>query len=125
MAARRQPRGRGGKFVRKTARRASSGTRAASSYVRRRSGKMDWKRILIRGAGYGLAASIGGYVIGRALGRPIAAELGQRGGAIIASKYGGWQGQVAFQVADALFDRGIVQRQLGGLSIQSGTVNTA
>ena len=89
---------------------------------RRRRGT-DWKRILIKGAGFGLATSIGGYMLGRAMGRPILSELGQRGGAVIASKFGGWEGQLAYQVADALLDRGLVQSSLGGVNVQSGTVN--
>lgn len=86
----------------------------------RRRGGMSWKPLL-KAAAYGLGISIGGYYAGRAMGRPVIGELGQRGAAVMASKVGGWKGQIAFQLADALFDRGVIQRQLGLTGVQSGT----
>lgn len=111
-------------------RRARTRTRTVTRYVRRGAGRMrrgrrrsagtPWKKILM-GAGYGLATSIGGYYLARATGRPIVGELGQRGASVIAAKKGGWKAVIAYQVADALFDRGVIQRQTG-LQLQSGTI---
>lgn len=84
--------------------------------------KLNW-RSMIRGALWGTAASVGGYYLGNYSNRPILGEVGQRGGAVLAAKKGGWQGVLGFQLIDAAFDRGIVQRRLGISGLQSGTVN--
>lgn len=62
---------------------------------------------LVLGAAAGLAVSLGMNYLGPRTGlAPIQqAEIGQRGGAIAASHFGGTIGQIGFQVGDALLDR--------------------
>lgn len=59
----------------------------------------------LKGAGVGLALSIGLGYAGRYLNQPMLAEVGQRAGSIAASYVGGTTGQTAYQIADAAFDR--------------------
>ena len=53
----------------------------------------------------GMAVSIPLTMYGQKTGNPMLIEAGQRGGAIAASALGGTTGQVAYQVADTIFDR--------------------
>ena len=87
---------------------------------------MNWMRVL-KAAGIGVGLSVGsGFVAGRAGAQaPLVRELGQRGGAIAASKFGGTAGQMAFQVADALLDRYLARGtgiNIGGSRVTSGTL---
>lgn len=79
---------------------------------------MNWKRI-VKGAGFGLALSVGSNLVGRhmirnaspgdtnnAIRRAVqVADIGQRGGAVVAAKFGGWQGVLAYQIGDWVIDR--------------------
>ena len=57
------------------------------------------------GTAAGLAVSIGLTMLGKRMGQPMLAELGQRGGAIAATHFGKTPGQIGYQIGDAMFDR--------------------
>ena len=88
---------------------------------------MDWKR-LAKGAGFGLAVSVGANFVGRELVRRgqtmglYAPEVGQRVGSVVSAKFGGWQGNALFQLADAVIDRYITPRNRAFSSGTQGAV---
>jgi len=69
----------------------------------------------------GMAVSIPLTIYGQRTNNPMLIEAGQRGGAIVASAIGGTTGQIAYQAADAIFDR-FVQVNGQGISGGSGQV---
>jgi len=79
---------------------------------RRREGEMYAKKIL-KGVGAGLAVAVPLSLFARYSGRPELFELGERAGAVAASKFGGTWGQVGFQAADAMVER-VIPRIAGG-----------
>jgi len=92
---------------------------------------VNWKRIA-KGAAFGLAASVGGAFLARRqfqnattdAGRNQAlaiAQLGQRGGSVVAAKFGGWQGVLGFQLADYIIDRYNINRTNQQRFFGSGT----
>jgi len=91
-------------------RRASSrlgGFRKGGKY-RRRPQKNDLKRYgkqFLYGTAAGLAVSIPLTLAAKYLSRPELMEVGQRAGAVVASKAGGPVGEIGYQVTDAIFDR--------------------
>jgi len=75
---------------------------------KRRPKKNDLKRYgkqLAFGTIAGLAVSIPLTLAAKYFNRPELMEVGQRAGAVIASKAGGPVGEVGYQVTDAIFDR--------------------
>lgn len=103
------------------ARRRNS-TRTITRYIKKRSRrprKNDLKKYgtkSIKGL-LGLAVSVPLTIYGQKTGNAMLIEAGQRGGAIVASALGGTTGQVAYQIADAVFDRFVVS----GGNIVSGS----
>lgn len=69
----------------------------------------------------GLVVSIPLTMYGQRTNNPMLIEAGQRGGAIVASAIGGTTGQVAYQAADAIFDR-FVTVNGSGISGSNGQV---
>jgi len=95
--------------------RFSGFTRAVS---RRRPHKNDLKRygkLAAYGTIGGLAVSIPLTLAAKYFNRPELMEVGQRAGAVIASKAGGPVGEIGYQVTDAIFDR-LVFYQGSGIS---------
>ena len=99
-------------------RRAAPRKAAAAPRRRRRDQGMSMVKKAAKGGLIGIAASIGMTIVGQRLGQPLLAEAGQRGGAILASKFGGTAGQAAYQVLDAAFDRVV---SVPGYGTVSGT----
>ncbi len=101
-------------------RRAStrfSGFKKGGKY-RRRPQKNDLKRYAKHfgyGAAAGLLVSVPLTLAAKYWNRPELMEVGQRAGAVIASKAGGPVGEIGYQVTDAIFDR-FVFYQGGGIS---------
>jgi len=78
---------------------------------RRRPQKNDLKRYgkqAAYGTLAGLAVSIPLTLAARYFNRPELMEVGQRAGAVIASKAGGPVGEIGYQISDAIFDRFVV-----------------
>ena len=87
---------------------------------------MGWKRIA-KGAAIGTAVSVAGYLGGRYLALNqsdprylIMQEAGQRIGSVASAKWGGWAGNAAYQLVDALVDR-YVNNRAGTGRFGSGT----
>jgi len=101
-------------------RKASSrlgGFRKGGKY-RRRPQKNDLKRYgkqFLYGTAAGLAVSIPLTLAAKYFNRPELMEIGQRAGAVIASKAGSPVGEIGYQVTDAIFDR-VVFYQGAGVS---------
>jgi len=91
-------------------RRASNrfaGFRKGGKY-RRRPQKNDLKKYgkaAVYGTVAGLAVAIPLTLAAKYFNRPELMEVGQRAGAVIASKAGGPVGEIGYQVTDAIFDR--------------------
>jgi len=86
-------------------------TSVRQSIGRRRPKRNDAKRLAKKaglGAAAGMAVAIPISLAARHLNRPEFVEVADRGGAIAASALGGTAGVIAYQVADALFDRFVV-----------------
>lgn len=66
-----------------------------------------------KGALAGLAVAVPLSLFARYSGRPELFELGERAGAVAASKFGGTWGQVGFQALDAAVER-LIPRIAGG-----------
>ena len=117
MAARRQT-------TRAPPRRRST-SKPAPRRRRSMTGKINWKRIA-KGAGFGIGVSILGNFLGRRaaaqgnLGRGVQyADLGQRAGSVVAAKFGGWEGNAAYQLGDYIIDRWVTSN--AGAQFGSGT----
>ena len=101
-------------------RRRNSRTRYVTRFVKksgvRRPRKNDVKKYgtkALKGLA-GLAVSVPLTMYGQKTGNAMLIEAGQRGGAVVASALGGTTGQVAYQAADAAFDRFVT---VGGAGI--------
>jgi len=84
-----------------------AGFRKGGKY-RRRPQKNDLKKYgkaAAFGTIAGLAVSIPLTLAAKYFNRPELMEVGQRAGAVIASKAGGPVGEIGYQVTDAIFDR--------------------
>lgn len=104
--------------VARRARRTRSRTRTIREYVRRSTrsarrrmgGRREAERYgrkALYGAAGGLAVAVPLGLMARYMNRPELFELGERGGAILASHLGGTIGQVGFQALDAVIERAI------------------
>ena len=94
--------------------------RRARSYggriARRRPKRNDMKRLAKKGAlgaAAGMAVAIPISLAAKYLNKPALVEVADRGGAIAASALGGTPGVIAYQVADAVFDRFVVYNGQG------------
>lgn len=110
---------------------ARRGARTVIRYVksktRRRGSKNGSTKRLAKKAAYGtlagMAVSVPLTLGAKYLNMPQLMEVGQRGGAIVASALGGTPGQVGYQVADAVMDRFVFSGPGGnGISGTSGQV---